>query len=156
MKKIFEVIKNFVLEFLCKKYAVDKELTRVTEDYTIIKQRYEDIVWGNANLDVNSYCSRDTLITAMSEYLVMVNKLRIAILETLIGSCDSTARTHVNAMLVDVSNIQEEIEFLLSKQGVVHTAVIEPPSHDGIIRYWRNMNSKHSINASLLLTLAIF
>lgn len=148
-----DLVKNFIQEFLLGQTRVDQELVKLTSDYAMVKDVYNEVMWGE-DKSTQSSIKYDN-VSRLSDFLVMVNTVRLEVLGTLIGSSESSARTHVNAMLSELSDIQEEVEFLLSRHGVVHNQVIEPPIHDGMIQYWRNMNAKHSLNASLL-TLAIF
>lgn len=150
--KLVVLIKEFLNEFLFGQPKVDQELVKLTSDYAMVKEKYSEVMWGSEKLNsINKYDA----ISNLSDFLIMVDAIRIETLSILTGSKECSARTHVNAILSELSDIQEEVEFLLSKHGVVHTQVIEPPKHDGVINYWRNMNAKHSIDASLL-TLAIF
>lgn len=150
--KLVVLIKEFLNEFLFGQPRVDQELVKLTSDYGMVKEKYNEVMWGSEKLSsINNYDA----ISNLSDFLVMVDAIRIETLDILTGSKECSTRTHINAILSELSDIQEEVEFLLSKYGVVHTQVIEPPKHDGVINYWRNMNAKHSINASLL-TLAIF
>lgn len=150
--KLVVLIKEFLNEFLFGQPKVDQELVKLTSDYAMVKEKYSEVMWGSEKLNsINKYDA----ISNLSDFLVIVDAIRIETLSILTGSKECSARTHVNAILSELSDIQEEVEFLLSKHGVVHTQVIEPPKHDGVINYWRNMNAKHSVNASLL-TLAIF
>lgn len=150
--KFLDFIKAFIQEFLLGQTKIDQELVKVASDYAMIKDMYNTVVWGSDDLTkVNKYDA----LGKISDFLIMVNEVRLETLELLSGSSEGNSRTHVNAMLFELSAIQEEVEFLLSRHGIVHNQVIEPPKHDGMIRYWRNMNQKHSVNASLL-TLAIF
>lgn len=150
--KLVVLIKEFLNEFLFGQPKVDQELVKLTSDYVMVKEKYSEVMWGSEKLNsINKYDA----ISNLSDFLVIVDAIRIETLSMLTGSKECSARTHVNAILSELSDIQEEVEFLLSKHGVVHTQVIEPPKHDGVINYWRNMNAKHSVNASLL-TLAIF
>lgn len=140
-------VKNFIREFLLGQDPVNNELVKLTSDYSMVKEKYTEVMWGSEKLNsVNKYDA----ISNLSDFLVMVDTIRIETLSILTGSKECSARTHVNAILSELSDIQEEVEFLLSKHGVVHTQVIEPPKHDGVINYWRNMNAKHSVNSSLL------
>ena len=150
--KLVVLIKEFLNEFLFGQPKVDQELVKLTSDYGMVKEKYNEVMWGSEKLNsINNYDA----ISNLSDFLVMVDAIRIETLDILTGSKECSTRTHINAILSELSDIQEEVEFLLSKYGVVHTQVIEPPKHDGVINYWRNMNAKHSVNASLL-TLAIF
>lgn len=150
--KLVVLIKEFLNEFLFGQPKVDQELVKLTSDYAMVKEKYNEVMWGSEKLSsINNYDA----ISNLSDFLVMVDAIRIETLDILTGSKECSTRTHINAILSELSDIQEEVEFLLSKHGVVHTQVIEPPKHDGVINYWRNMNAKHSLNASLL-TLAIF
>lgn len=150
--KLVVLIKEFLNEFLFGQPRVNQDLVKLTSDYGMVKEKYNEVMWGSEKLNsINKYDA----ISNLSDFLVMVDAIRIEALDILTGSKECSTRTHINAILSELSDIQEEVEFLLSKHGVVHTQVIEPPKHDGVINYWRNMNAKHSLNASLL-TLAIF
>lgn len=150
--KLVVLIKEFLNEFLFGQPRVNQDLVKLTSDYGMVKEKYNEVMWGSEKLNsINNYDA----ISNLSDFLVMVDAIRIETLDILTGSKECSTRTHINAILSELSDIQEEVEFLLSKHGVVHTQVIEPPKHDGVINYWRNMNAKHSLNASLL-TLAIF
>lgn len=150
--KLVVLIKEFLNEFLFGQPRVNQDLVKLTSDYGMVKEKYNEVMWGSEKLNsINKYDA----ISNLSDFLVMVDAIRIETLDILTGSKECSTRTHINAILSELSDIQEEVEFLLSKHGVVHTQVIEPPKHDGVINYWRNMNAKHSLNASLL-TLAIF
>lgn len=150
--KLVVLIKEFLNEFLFAQPRVNQDLVKLTSDYGMVKEKYNEVMWGSEKLNsINNYDA----ISNLSDFLVMVDAIRIETLDILTGSKECSTRTHINAILSELSDIQEEVEFLLSKHGVVHTQVIEPPKHDGVINYWRNMNAKHSLNASLL-TLAIF
>lgn len=149
--KLVVLIKEFLNEFLFGQPRVNQDLVKLTSDYGMVKEKYNEVMWGSEKLNgINNYDA----ISNLSDFLVMVDAIRIETLDILTGSKECSTRTHINAILSELSDIQEEVEFLLSKHGVVHTQVIEPPKHDGVINYWRNMNAKHSLNASLL-TLAI-
>ena len=150
--KLVVLIKEFLNEFLFGQPRVNQDLVKLTSDYGMVKEKYNEVMWGSEKLNsINNYDA----ISNLSDFLVMVDAIRIETLDILAGSKECSTRTHINAILSELSDIQEEVEFLLSKHGVVHTQVIEPPKHNGVINYWRNMNAKHSLNASLL-TLAIF
>lgn len=151
--KLVVLVKEFFNEFLFGQTRVNQELVKLTSDYAMVKDTYNEVMWGE-DKSIQSSIKYDH-ISSLSDFLVMVNTVRLEALGTLIGSSESSARTHINAMLSELSDIQEEVEFLLSRHGIIHNQVIEPPIHDGMIQYWRNMNAKHSLNASLL-TLAIF
>lgn len=150
--KLVVLIKEFLNEFLFGQPRVNQDLVKLTSDYGMVKEKYNEVMWGSEKLNSMNNCDA---VSNLSDFLVMVDAIRIETLDILTGSKECSTRTHINAILSELSDIQEEVEFLLSKHGVVHTQVIEPPKHDGVINYWRNMNAKHSLNASLL-TLAIF
>lgn len=142
-----ELIK-LLWDFFVGRQRIDSRLERLTEDYSIVKSRYNEVMWSNDELLFDR--TKHNAISRLQELLILLNNTRIEVLDLLSGSYPSEGRRHVNAILVELSEMQDEVEFLLLKQGISSSDVIEPPTHDGMIKYWRNMNKKHSVNYGLL------
>lgn len=142
MKKVLEVlgmiigwVKRFVV--IQKGDSEDLNESESMASYDLIMSLRDKFYNGVYEAGEIVCCDKETSIKWLIEFLQFTDMVRLGFLNNLSYAFTPSAKRRLSAALMDISNVQDDIESVLLKNGIRHTEVIHPVPDLGLVRYWK-------------------